>query len=135
MAFILQESSYIQGAKPERTKLLGFIPWKRKSSAFGYAQALDGTWERYKKEAKKTFAYRRNFDDSIDFIAWYNNLSHKKIESQEIMQDFCILLIMRGKGVIKRVAIEINLGLLMLQRQFKTMLIDINRNLIVVRIS
>ena len=53
MAFILQESSYIQGAKPERTKLLGFIPWKRKSSAFGYAQALDGTWERYKKEAKK----------------------------------------------------------------------------------
>ena len=53
MAFILQESSYIQGAKPERTKLLGFIPWKRKSSAFGYAQALDGTWERYKKEAKR----------------------------------------------------------------------------------
>ncbi len=39
MAFILQESSYIQGAKPERTKLLGFIPWKRKSSAYGYAQA------------------------------------------------------------------------------------------------
>ncbi|MEL0198945.1 MAG: hypothetical protein VW905_02990, partial [Gammaproteobacteria bacterium] len=72
MAFILQESSYIQGAKPERKKILGFIPGKRKSSAFGYAQALDGTWERYKKEAKKTFAYRRNFDDSIDFIAWYN---------------------------------------------------------------
>ena len=31
LAFIKQESDFQQGAKPERTKLLGFIPWKRKS--------------------------------------------------------------------------------------------------------
>ena len=49
LAFIKQESDFQQGAKPERIKLLGFIPWKRKSSAYGYAQAIDGTWDIYKK--------------------------------------------------------------------------------------
>ena len=102
MAFILQESSYIQGAKPERTKLLGFIPWKRKSSAYGYAQALDGTWERYKKEAKKTFAFRRNFDDSIDFIAWYNNLSHKKIGIPRDNARLLYLAYHEGQGGYKK---------------------------------
>ena len=41
MAIIKQESSFIADAKPDRRKLLGFIPWKRKSSARGYAQAID----------------------------------------------------------------------------------------------
>ena len=77
LAFIKQESDFQQGAKPERTKLLGFIPWKRKSSAVGYAQAIDGTWDMYKKEAKKPLASRRNFKDSVDFIGWYNHKSNK----------------------------------------------------------
>ncbi len=77
LAFIKQESDFQQGAKPERTKLLGFIPWKRKSSAVGYAQAIDGTWDMYKKEAKKPLASRRNFKDSVDFIGWYNHKSHE----------------------------------------------------------
>ena len=71
MAFILQESSYIQGAKPERTKLLGLFLGKEKVLLMDMLKLL---MEHGKdiKEAKKTFAYRRNFDDSIDFIAWYN---------------------------------------------------------------
>ena len=102
LAFIKQESDFQQGAKPERTKLFGFIPWKRKSSAYGYAQALDGTWERYKKEAKKTFAYRRNFDDSIDFIAWYNNLSHKKIGIPRDNARLLYLAYHEGQGGYKK---------------------------------
>ena len=102
MAIIKQESSFIADARPERRKLLGFIPWKRKSSAYGYAQALDGTWERYKKEAKKTFAYRRNFDDSIDFIAWYNNLSHKKIGIPRDNARLLYLAYHEGQGGYKK---------------------------------
>ena len=43
MAIIKQESSFIADARPQRTKLLVFIPWKRVTSARGYAQAVDGT--------------------------------------------------------------------------------------------
>lgn len=78
MAFIDQESSFQGRAKPERTKLLGFIPWLRPSSAFGYAQALDGTWSEYKAEAGNWGARRSNFDDAVDFIGWYNHNSYRR---------------------------------------------------------
>ena len=47
MSFVFQESSYRANAKPERDKLLGFIPWFRPSSAKGYSQALTKTWDDY----------------------------------------------------------------------------------------
>ena len=79
MAFIKQESSFLSNARPERTKLLGFIPWKRKSSAKGYAQAVDATWEIYLKERGRWFKQRNDFDDAVDFIGWYNYKSHKEL--------------------------------------------------------
>jgi hypothetical protein len=42
-----------------------------KSSAYGFAQALDGTWGWYKKAVKASTAKRTSFADSADFIAWY----------------------------------------------------------------
>lgn len=50
MATIYTESGFRHNAKPPRTKLFGFIPWTRVSSAYGYSQALDGTWARYQSE-------------------------------------------------------------------------------------
>ena len=35
MATVRKESGFKSNAKPPRTKLLGFSPWKRKSSAYG----------------------------------------------------------------------------------------------------
>lgn len=75
MAIIQQESSFISRAKPERTRLLGFIPWFRPSSAFGYAQVLDGTWSDYKDNAGNWGARRSRFNDAIDFVGWYTNNS------------------------------------------------------------
>ena len=50
MAFIKHESSYQQGAKPERTRIFFWTDTrKKKSTAYGYAQVTDGTWESYKK--------------------------------------------------------------------------------------
>lgn len=75
MAIIQQESSFNSRAKPERTKLLWVIPWKRPSSAFGYAQVLDDTWTEYKSDAGNWGARRSNFADAIDFVGWYTNNS------------------------------------------------------------
>jgi hypothetical protein len=77
MAIIEQESSFQSRAKPERTRLLGLIPWTRPSSAFGYAQVLDGTWNQYKESASNWGARRSSFDDAIDFVGWYTNNSNK----------------------------------------------------------
>ena len=71
MSFVFQESSYRANAKPERNKLLGFIPWFRPSSAKGYSQALTKTWDDYMDETGNSRAKRNNFKDSTDFIGWY----------------------------------------------------------------
>ncbi|NDH27139.1 MAG: lytic transglycosylase, partial [Rhodobacteraceae bacterium] len=45
MAIIHQESRFKANAKTPMRYILGVIPRGRQSSAYGYAQALDGTWE------------------------------------------------------------------------------------------
>ena len=52
LSFIKQESSFDRTARPPRQKILGFIPGLRASSAYGYSQALDGTWEEYISSTK-----------------------------------------------------------------------------------
>jgi len=71
MSFVYQESSFKADARPEREKILGFIPWFRPSSAVGYSQALKNTWEDYKDETGNSRANRKDFYDSADFIGWY----------------------------------------------------------------
>jgi len=72
MAFIYQESSFRARAKPERNRFLWVLPGPRQSSAFGYAQALDSTWNDYESTSGNSRASRSNFADAIDFVAWYN---------------------------------------------------------------
>ena len=101
MAIIRQESSFDQDAAPERNKLLGFIPWKRASSAKGYAQAVEGTWEEYKKETNKRRAKRSNFSDSVDFIGWYlSKAKSVRIKSYEV--DKLYIAYHEGYGGYKR---------------------------------
>ena len=52
IAFVFQESSFNSNAKPDREKLFGIIPWLRPSTAKGYSQALDETWEQYIDETE-----------------------------------------------------------------------------------
>lgn len=72
MATVRKESGFQSNAKPPRTKLLGFIPWTRVSSAYGFSQALDGTWSQYQRETGSVTARRTNFADAIDFVGWYH---------------------------------------------------------------
>lgn len=78
MAIIHQESKFDGGARPPRGKLLWIIPWKRPSSAYGYAQALNGTWANYKLTNGSLFSARNSFADGVDFIGWYANQATRK---------------------------------------------------------
>ena len=80
MAIVKRESGFDWLAKPERTKIFKIIPCTRPSSSFGFSQAVDGTWDMYKKDTGNDFALRANFDDSSDFIGWYINNTYKKLK-------------------------------------------------------
>jgi len=80
MAIIYHESKFVARAKTPRKKIFGIIPSsKRISSAYGYAQVLDGTWDRYRKETGNRRASRTNYGDAVDFIGWYNDHSNRTI--------------------------------------------------------
>ena len=84
MAFIKHESSYQQGAKPERTRIFfGLLPGKRKSTAYGYAQVTDGTWESYKKATGYRFVSRRDFSDAVDQEERLKEQAKKKKQGDE----------------------------------------------------
>ena len=72
MAIIWKESSFRADARtPRKYTFFGLIPNGRVSSAYGYSQALDGTWEWYQDDTGNGWADRDDFDDSVDFIGWY----------------------------------------------------------------
>ena len=47
------------------------------SSAYGFAQAVDGTWDWYKQSTGRKRARRDNFADATDFVAWYMDRTRK----------------------------------------------------------
>ena len=75
MAFIYQESGFRARAKPGRKKILWVFPGPRLSTAYGYAQALDSTWQDYMDQSGNWDARRDSFADAIDFVGWYNAMS------------------------------------------------------------
>ena len=79
MATIYQESKFIGNAKTPHKYALGIIPMGRQSSAYGYSQALDGTWDDYVKATRSYGARRNKMDDAADFMGWYMDQSEKKL--------------------------------------------------------
>ncbi len=78
MATIYQESKFISDARTPFRYTLGVIPMGRQSSAFGYAQALDGTWSDYKRATGKRLARRDDIKDAADFMGWYMNQTKER---------------------------------------------------------
>ena len=77
LAIIRQESGFNAHASPPTKYILGFIPIGKISSAYGYAQALDGTWVDYQLKTSNRDAQRSNFSDAIDFIGWYASEAYR----------------------------------------------------------
>jgi hypothetical protein len=79
MATLYQESKFIGNARTPHRYALGVIPMGRQSSAYGYSQALDGTWEEYQKDQRRRSARRDNIRDASDFMGWYMDESTRKL--------------------------------------------------------
>ena len=90
LAIIKMESDFDWLAKPQRQKLFKIIPFKRPSSSFGYSQAVNGTWEQYKKETGNKLATRARFKDSVDFIGWYTDKTESilKISKKDAFRQY-----------------------------------------------
>lgn len=80
MAIMRQESSFVANARPPRKWCLGIIPWKRPTSAYGYSQAIDQTWDNYQKQTRNYSASRCNFKDASDFVGWYVQTANRKLK-------------------------------------------------------
>jgi hypothetical protein len=76
MAIMHQESHFVADAQPSQS----FFSWLfNSSSAYGYPQAQDATWNDYQKKTGKWLAQRDNFADACDFIGWYSQMSNQKL--------------------------------------------------------
>jgi hypothetical protein len=78
LAIMYQESHFASDAKPPREKLFGVVPWFRPTTAYGFAQAKDATWDWYQLKTGNYSADRDDFDDASDFVGWYINQSKKR---------------------------------------------------------
>ena len=78
MAVMYKESSYVHDARPPRTRLLWVIPWRRESSAYGFAQATDAAWQDYTRATGNRRGDRDDFGDAVDFVGWYLNRAHRQ---------------------------------------------------------
>lgn len=78
LAVIHQESNFESDVRPPRTRILWVIPGPRPSSAYGYGQVLESTWDDYRSERGGLFAERDDFGDVADFIGWYGALGERR---------------------------------------------------------
>lgn len=79
MAAIYQESKFIGNARTPHTFALGVIPMGRQSTAYGYSQALNATWEEYQDSAGSRRSKRDDIGDATDFMGWYMDESSRKL--------------------------------------------------------
>ena len=80
MAIIHQESSFKHDAETEMQYFLWIIPIGRKSTAYGYAQVKDDTWDWYIKSTRNWGADRDDFEDAVDFIGWYGKKTYDTLK-------------------------------------------------------
>lgn len=69
LAIIQAESSFRHDARPPG----------RVSSAYGYSQAIDGTWDWYREQTGHRRAKRTKFAHASDFVGWYTDVTHRTL--------------------------------------------------------
>ncbi|MFW6027457.1 MAG: transglycosylase SLT domain-containing protein [bacterium] len=79
MAIMRHESGFRKHARTRWRFFLGIVPVGRISSAYGYAQAQDSTWDLYREKTGRTGASRNDFGDAVDFIGWYMDVSKRML--------------------------------------------------------
>ncbi|MDE1225624.1 hypothetical protein MCT03_15490 [Vibrio aestuarianus] len=116
MAIVKQESSFRHNARPPKDYLLGFIPWGRVSSAYGYAQAQDPAWADFQK-ATNNGGSRTNFDDSLMFIGWYTTETQRTLGISKWDPYNQYLAYHEGRGGYKRKSYQAKPSLIKVARK------------------
>jgi len=101
MAIINQESGFVEDARPPRYRFLG-IPLWRSSSAYGYGQAIDETWDWYRHKTGNTGADRDEFEDAVDFVGWYMHQTFARLGLAKTDAYNQYLAYHEGQGGFKR---------------------------------
>ncbi len=102
LAIIHQESRFKHDAETEMQYFLWIIPVGRKSSAYGYAQVKDETWDWYIKSTRNWGADRDDFDDAVDFIGWYGKMTYDTLKISKWDAKNQYLAYHEGHGGYKR---------------------------------
>ena len=77
MAIVRRESDFYSKARPPRTKVLGLSIGPRPSTAYGYGQVLDSTWDDFRLRPGHQGARRDRFADVAQFLGWYIHHLHR----------------------------------------------------------
>jgi|AntRauTorckE5430_2_1112549.scaffolds.fasta_scaffold00318_18 hypothetical protein len=87
LSVIYHESGFRPNVRPKPYMVFGVIPWQV-SSAYGYGQIKQETWDWYKSHNPGWFQSRTQFPDTLNFIGWYYSLFLKKTETKTVHRDF-----------------------------------------------
>ena len=117
LAFIKTESNFRPTARTPRKYLFGLIPNGRISSAYGYSQALDGTWKHYKESTGNKYHRRSNFSHSTNFIGWYVDRTRRKLGISKDNAYLQYIAYHQGHGGFKTGAYKNKKGLLAVARR------------------
>jgi len=80
LAIVWRESAFRAEARPPRRKGWWIFKGKPISTAYGFSQALDGTWAWYLDDTDAAEGARRNhYPDAIDFVGWYMDQSRERL--------------------------------------------------------
>ncbi len=79
LAIIWRESNFRARVRPPRRDGWWIFPGKHISTAYGFSQALDGTWDWYREDVGASRARRDDFRDAVDFVGWYMDKSQRKL--------------------------------------------------------
>lgn len=77
MAIMQRESGFHSKARPPRKKIFGLGIGPRASSAYGYGQVLDATWQDFRQRPGRRNARRDRFSDVAHFMGWYLQHLHR----------------------------------------------------------
>lgn len=95
MAIIHQESKFVKHARPS-------YRGAGSSSAYGYSQAQEFTWKEYQDATNNPRAKRTSIQDSMDFIGWYNQNTHKRNQVSKTDTQNLYLAYHEGNGGFER---------------------------------
>ena len=102
LTIIRHESSFRAQARPPMRYALGFIPLGRRSTAYGYAQVLDRTWQWYQEKTGHTHHVRDQFEHAVQFVAWYTHRTYQKYRVPFRRYDLHYLAYHEGHGGFRR---------------------------------